>query len=321
MLIASLTYYHGAAFSGEYRIRAPHSCIARNGVPYASFELGDMSGSLKSYMWLDKHQTPPGLSTNSRVSVCAQLRYLNGGWIAIVHAMENLDAKVSDPVALLPVWICPSNGLLAQLHDVINTIENEPFRGLLDNIFSDDAIALPFLAAPGSTANHHGYAGGLLEHSVECAVIINHMPLFPIETRDLGVVAALLHDVGKIRTLSPTVKLSHEGFLLNHDALTLEILAPHLKCFDSVWPDAAIALRYLLTWRSHRRKRHPLMTIAEAIASADRISSSLNKENAAFSQLPLWRNATEGLFDNGFWRPRPFLSNTPNEPSRHSLAS
>jgi len=68
-------------------------------------------------------------------------------------------------------------------------------------------------------------------------------------------------------------------------------MATHLQRMDAICPDAAIALRYLWTWRNGRRHQPiPLLTIAETIAAADRISSGLNVQESAFHNQPDWKN-------------------------------
>lgn len=307
MLISDLTYHHGEAFSGEYRISDPILRFTKYGYPYITVSLGDMSGSLKGYLWLDRDDDQPDLAGSERASVCAHLRSFNGKWIAIIQRIDAVAACKSHPVALMPAWASPLGYLLPRLHDLVMSVENKSLHSFLVRIFDDDSIAFPFVAVPGSASHHHAYGGGLLEHSLECSEIVMQMPLFTSEIRELGVVAALLHDVGKIMTLTPAVKLSRAGFLLSHDALTLEVLGPHLRGLDEEWPDGAAALRYLLTWKNHRRKTFPLMTIAEAVSAADRISSGTNREADAFSTLPPWRNATSSLYGNGFWRPILYL--------------
>ena len=53
--------------------------------------------------------------------------------------------------------------------------------------------------APAAKFNHHAYRGGLLEHSVQIAQLVDAAAaLFDGIDRDLAVCGALLHDIGKL---------------------------------------------------------------------------------------------------------------------------
>jgi len=135
--------------------------------------------------------------------------------------------------------------------------------------------------------------------------MVQSFRVFSPDMLDLAVVGALLHDAGKVMTLH-SQNFSPEYVLLDHDALTLEALAPHLKHLDCISKETATALRYLWTWRHSRRARiHPALTIAEAITAADRISTGLDFEEGLFSGRPGWqtivRSETNG---SKLWRPQ-----------------
>jgi 3'-5' exoribonuclease len=173
-------------------------------------------------------------------------------------------------------------------------------------VFSDDNFTLPFINLPASHKHHHSLAGGLLEHSLECAEMVCRFSEFGQDRRDLAVVGALFHDAGKIMTLRTADRFSAAGCILDHDALTLEVLSPYLKRLEATSHDISTALRYLWTWRNHRRGTvHPILTVAEAISAADRISSALNVEEEAFRERPDWqRFVRHGTSNSIFWRPR-----------------
>jgi predicted HD phosphohydrolase len=202
--------------------------------------------------------------------------------------------------------MCPISPLLERLRNIVDQISNETLRSFIGWVFSDDIIALSFISLPASRRHHHSMAGGLLEHSLECAEMVYRFIEFGQDRRDLAVVGALLHDAGKIMTLNIGGKFSTVGCVLDHDALTLEVLSPHLRRLEAVSPDMATALRYLWTWRKHRRGNvHPILTVAEAISAADRISSALNVEEEAFRESPDWqRFVRHGTSSSLFWRPK-----------------
>lgn len=320
MTINSIYYRHNTDVSGVYRIRFPRlNKIARNGSPYISLEIGDMSGSLKSYIWTDKYKGPRDLVDNDRVAISGRLRYFDSHWITVIHTLERSEEFVDDTISLIPFWWCPIDGTIPRLHQLVAEIRNNALRKFLQRIFSDDAIAYPFVSLPGSISHHHNFAGGLLSHSLECAEFVKSMPLLSAETKELGIVAALLHDIGKIRTISINSRLSRCGFVLSHDALTLEIMGHYLRFLDEEWSDGATALRYLWTWKSYRHRSSPLMTIAEAVNAADRLSAGFDRERSVFSNLPAWRNASGSNLSTGFWRPRAFVE-TGAEATRSSIA-
>ena len=83
--------------------------------------------------------------------------------------------------------------------------------------------ALPAAGADG----HHGYAGGLLEHTVGVATLCRETAqLHPRLRGDLLLAAALLHDVGRTRELTPGPGFprTEEGRLLGHVHLGLRIV-------------------------------------------------------------------------------------------------
>jgi 3'-5' exoribonuclease len=80
---------------------------------------------------------------------------------------------------------------------------------------------------PAAPDGHHGYAGGLLEHTVGVATICRETAqLHPRLRADLLLAAALLHDVGRTRELGrpPTFRQTEVGALLGHVHLGLRLI-------------------------------------------------------------------------------------------------
>ena len=99
---------------------------------------------------------------------------------------------------------------------------------------------------------------------------------FLLQDYELGLVAALFHDIGKILTLTYEMNRTSLGRGLDHDKLTLEVLAPYLKQLDRDWPEGARQLRYLLTWKLNQRI--PKFNMADLVACCDRLSTGLDME-------------------------------------------
>ena len=93
------------------------------------------------------------------------------------------------------------------------------------------SATLPAAGADG----HHGYAGGLLEHTVGVATLCRETAqLHPRLRDDLLLAAALLHDLGRIRELGPgpSFRQTEEGRLLGHVHLGLRVVEERGRDLD-----------------------------------------------------------------------------------------
>lgn len=289
-MIRDLPYMNGQAITGTFRIHRPEHRTARNGHDFISLVLEDLSGTIKAFAWRNRYEGPPFLTEMDKVLLTGTMKQFNGEWHIDVLSIEPLRGAVDDPLALVPCRLCSEVGHVEQLRELVGALDTGPLRSFVREILADDSITLPFVSVPASRQHHHASPGGLLVHSLECAETVAALPCFTGGVRELGIVAALLHDVGKVRTSGRTRGYPCPGAVVGHDALTLEVLAPHLRTLDKFWPDGGVALRYLLTWRAGNRARAlPLITIAEAVAAADRISCGLDRDQAAFASAPEWQ--------------------------------
>ena len=92
--------------------------------------------------------------------------------------------------------------------------------------------ALPAAGADG----HHGYAGGLLEHTVGVATLCRETAqLHPRLRGDLLLAAALLHDVGRTLELGrgPAFRQTEEGRLLGHVHLGVRLIEERAGALDA----------------------------------------------------------------------------------------
>jgi len=195
-------------------------------------------------------------------------------YVADILSAESINPMPDQSLATLPSTQCPAADALAEFTDMVLNIQHDGLRRLLICTFAQEHIALPFLQVPASLRYHHNFQGGLLVHSVECARIIRDLSIFPQQDRELGITAALLHDLGKIKTIGIDFSRPELGKAIDHEAITLELCASGLAQLDHSDPRIGIDLRHILTCRSLKRwgyePKHP---IAHALQLADRLSS------------------------------------------------
>lgn len=304
MTIANLDYHHRAPVNGQFRVRRPERKIAANGANYLSVTIEDSTGDLRAVSWDINIIDGLVLKEFDCIRMTGRLRTINGNWLVDMDSAELLQGEPVNPLHLIPRSMVPVPVLLAELETLYDCISHPPLKRFAGWVLTDATISFPFVSLPASRHHHHNTAGGLLDHSLECASMVSRYYEFPETEIQVAMVAALFHDIGKIRTIQCVGKPTAAGYVLDHDALTLEILAPHLQRLDIICPDAGMALRYLWTWRSQRKSCHPLLTIAEAISAADRISSGLDRQKSAFENSPDWQSFAKLGESSTYWRPR-----------------
>lgn len=139
-----------------------------------------------------------------------------------------------------------------ELNEWLRDCPLSTLRQFVLNVFSDEQIAEAFFTRPASREHHHCWQGGLAEHSLEVAHGVLRA-LSPDEDQQIAWLtscAGIFHDIGKARTHRNDGMYTPLGHTLDHDSMTLEILAPALKTLERTWSEGANALRYLLTLKS-----------------------------------------------------------------------
>ncbi|PPK72522.1 putative helicase [Methylobacter tundripaludum] len=172
---------------------------------------------------------------------------------------------------------------LDRLWGIIQRIPVPILRSWLSDLFANTQLSLPFAQVPASHNHHHSHAGGLLLHSVECAEWVEQVATRTLNPKEaaLSVIAALLHDFGKIETMN------EKGFsqFVSHEVLSLTLLEPSLITLQAQWPQGAYALRQMLSWSTFSEK-FPKFPGALLVKMADQYSTSLSARNKAFHALP-----------------------------------
>jgi len=100
----------------------------------------------------------------------------------------------------------------------------------------EDAKIRELLRRLPASETHHGYAGGLLEHTVGVATLARETAqLHPRLRTDLLLAAALLHDLGRTRELRPAPGFpqTDEGRLLGHVHLGLRLVEERAEELDA----------------------------------------------------------------------------------------
>ena len=96
----------------------------------------------------------------------------------------------------------------------------------------DETFIRNFKGHSAAKTVHHGFAGGLLEHTLSVVKFCDYMVgAYPILNKDLLFTAAICHDIGKTKELSsfPENDYTDEGQLLGHIVIGVEMIGDAVR--------------------------------------------------------------------------------------------
>jgi 3'-5' exoribonuclease len=219
---------------GVYAVTKKERRRTRGGAPYLALELSDASGRIEARVWSDVELLDTRFGQGDAVRVLGRVERFGGKLQVQVRALEA--AEDSDPAALTPTLRRDADELDGFFEFLASEISHPGLAALVDSLVRDTEVRERFRALPAAGADgHHGYAGGLLEHTVGVATLCRETAqLHPRLRADLLLAAALLHDVGRIRELrpGPAFAQTEEGRLLGHVHLGLRLIEERAPGLD-----------------------------------------------------------------------------------------
>ena len=211
---------------GVYAVGRKERRRTKNGAPYLALELVDASGRIEARVWDDVELLDGRFAEGDAVRVLGRVERFGGRLQVQVRAVEA--APDADPGDLTPAMRRDADELDGFLDFLAGEIAHPGLAAVVSAVLGDDGIRAALRSLPAAGAEgHHGYAGGLLEHTVGVATLCRETAqLHPRLRSDLLLAAALLHDVGRTIELGrgPAFRQTEEGRLLGHVHLGLRLI-------------------------------------------------------------------------------------------------
>jgi 3'-5' exoribonuclease len=219
---------------GVFAVTKKERRRTRAGTAYLALELADASGRVDARVWNDVDLLDQRLGEGDAVRVLGRVERFGGKLQVQVRAVEAADG--TDPSALTPALRRDAEELDGFFEFLASEITHDGLAVVIDGFVGDQAVRQALRSLPAAGANgHHGYAGGLLEHTVGVATLCRETAqLHPRLRHDLLLAAALLHDCGRIRELGggPAFRPTDEGRLLGHVHLGLRMIEERSRELD-----------------------------------------------------------------------------------------
>ncbi len=219
---------------GVFAVTKKERRRTKAGAPYLALELADASGRIEARVWSDVDLLDQRFGEGDAVRVLGRVERFGGRLQMQVRAVESVDD--TDPSELTPTLRRDADELDGFFEFLAAEIVHPGLASVVDSFVRDAEIRSGMRALPAAGADgHHGYAGGLLEHTVGVATLCRETAqLHPRLRSDLLLGAALLHDLGRVRELGrgPAFRQTEEGRLLGHVHLGLRLIEERARDLD-----------------------------------------------------------------------------------------
>lgn len=234
----------GQQIFGKYLLLDKVHRKTKDGKDMYNIKLGDASGDIDAVVW-ENCQVSGEFQAGAVIGLLGDIGIFNGKTQVNAKRIKVLD---EEPTPYLKGPVVSREVLRQKFEQHKQSIKDIHMSVLLDRIFSS-AIKEAFFKATAAKTIHHNYSGGLLEHTLEVVdLCIQAFSVFPGLNRDLLVVGALLHDIGKIGELEMNVvpQYSVEGRLLGHIVMGTEMLTTQVNGMRQEGLDFPAELEWML---------------------------------------------------------------------------
>jgi 3'-5' exoribonuclease len=212
-----------------YLCKHKQSAVTKNGKPYESVTLQDKTGTIDAKVWEPNNPGIGDYDTLDYIEVYGDVTSFQGALQVNVKRIRVCREGEYQPSDYLPVSAKSIDGMYTELLGLIESIKNPYLKQLLEAFFvQDKEFAGTFKNSSAAKTVHHGFVGGLLEHTLSVTKLCDYYcSAYPVLNRDLLLTTAMCHDIGKTRELSPFPENDYtdDGQLLGHIVMGSQMVA------------------------------------------------------------------------------------------------
>ena len=223
----------GETIRNVYLCKGKRSAETRNGKPYDNLILQDKTGTLDGKVWDPNSQGIADYDEKDFIEVFGDVINYNGNLQLNIRQIRKAEEGEYNPADYMPTTEKSTDGMYEELLGYIKKVDNQYLRQVLDHYFiKDETFIRNFKGHSAAKTVHHGFAGGLLEHTLSVVKFCDYMAgAYPILNKDLLFTAAICHDIGKTKELSsfPENDYTDEGQLLGLIVIGVEMIGDAVR--------------------------------------------------------------------------------------------
>ena len=209
----------GDMISDVYLCKSKQILKTKMGKSYYALLLQDRTGTLDAKIW-ELNNAIGHFESMDYIRVEGQITVFQGANQLNIRRVRKAEEGEYTPSDYMPCTDKDVKKLYKELQEMIQRTKNPYLKKLAEAVFVEDkAFMKEFVQHSAAKSVHHGFMGGLLEHTVSVARMCEYYCTQYTElNRDLLVMCALFHDIGKVEELSafPYNDYTDEGQLVGH---------------------------------------------------------------------------------------------------------
>lgn len=280
-------YYINELHEGEmvhaiYFCKSKQTQQTKAGKNYYSMLLQDKTGTIDAKVW-DLNNAIAHFEAMDYIDVTAQVVCFQSNLQLNVKQVRKAQEGEYHVEDYMPCSEFGIDTMYQELTELIKSVKDKYLHQLLTMIFIDDkAFAEKFKKHSAAKSIHHGFIGGLLQHTLAVAKLCDfYAAQYPVLNRDLLLTAAICHDIGKVDELSdfPENDYTDEGQLVGHIVMGTIFLDGKMKEISGFPAKLANELKHCILAHhgelEYGSPKKPALIEALALSAADNTDAKL----------------------------------------------
>lgn len=244
------TLVEGETIRNIYLCKGKRSAETRNGKPYDNLLLQDKTGTLDGKVWDPNSSGIADYNEMDFIEVYGEVISYNNNLQLNIKQIRKAYEDEYVAADYMPTSEKSTDGMYEELMGYVRKIDNTYLRQIVEYYFvNDTAFIKTFKGHSAAKTVHHGFAGGLLEHTLSVVKFCEYMAgAYPILNKDLLYAAAICHDIGKIKELSafPENDYTDDGQLLGHIVIGVEMVSDAARSIPGCPPRLVSELKHCI---------------------------------------------------------------------------
>ena len=284
----------GERINEIYLCKVKQSALTKAGKPYESLVLQDKTGTLDAKIWEPGSVGIEEFDALDYIAVVGDITSFQGNLQFNIKRVRRVMEGEYNPKDYLPVSTRDIDEMYSELLALIDSVNQPYLKELLHSFFvKDQEFVKRFQFHSAAKTVHHGFVGGLLEHTLSVAKHCDYFAgAYPILNRDLLVTAAIFHDIGKLEELStfPANDYTDAGQLLGHIIIGVEMIGEHMRAIEGFPQGLGTELKHCILAHhgelEYGSPKKPALAEALALSFADNLDAKMETVREIFANVP-----------------------------------